>query len=280
MEKKLISIIFLVSLLYPTLTLASYKAFQVDTGGTLTTSLVSYYKLEDVNDFWSTNNLTNNASVAFNAGKINNAADAGASNTTKYLNNTGNLGIDGGAVSMAGWVNVTTQPGTGVLASMFSQGSTASQVGYIMYYRDIAGTKYFTWDRLKANVSDTLAQQAWTATAGTWYHVAGTYDGTNIFLYINGVQYASTTASGNGASGINQGFSIFNNTPQTGNFFSGLTDELGVWNRALTQQEITDLYNGGSGQTMTTVSSPVQGVASFILQTASLILNSGTLIIK
>ncbi len=27
-------------------------------------------------------------------------------------------------------------------------------------------------------------------------------------------------------------------------------DEVGFWGKALTQTEITDLYNGGSGQTM------------------------------
>ena len=28
-------------------------------------------------------------------------------------------------------------------------------------------------------------------------------------------------------------------------WFKGLIDDIGIWNRALTQQEITDLYNGG-----------------------------------
>ena len=61
------------------------KSFQVDTGGTLTTGLISYYQLEDRLDFYSTNDLTNNGSTAFVAGKVNNAADFGSPNTTKWL---------------------------------------------------------------------------------------------------------------------------------------------------------------------------------------------------
>ena len=32
--------------------------------------------------------------------------------------------------------------------------------------------------------------------ATTWYHVAGTYDGTTLRFYVNGVQDASATAAG------------------------------------------------------------------------------------
>ena len=46
------------------------KKFTIDTNRTLTTNLVAYYKLEDVNDFWGSYNLTNYNSVQFNAGKV------------------------------------------------------------------------------------------------------------------------------------------------------------------------------------------------------------------
>ena len=40
-------------------------------------------------------------------------------------------------------------------------------------------------------------------------------------------------------------------TSEVQNYFSGLVDECGVWNKALSTTEIGDLYNGGSGQTIT-----------------------------
>jgi hypothetical protein len=36
---------------------------------------------------------------------------------------------------------------------------------------------------------------------------------------------------------------------QRDGYYSGTIDDIGIWNRALTQQEITDLYNGNSGIT-------------------------------
>ena len=59
------------------------KIFQVDASGTLTTSLSDYYKLEDTADFWGTDNLTNNGSLSFAAGKVNNAASFNGS--SQYL---------------------------------------------------------------------------------------------------------------------------------------------------------------------------------------------------
>ena len=67
------------------------KHFQVDSGGTLLTNLISYYKLDDVNDYYASNNLTNNNTVTFVTGKIGNAGDFEV-DSTQYLSNTGNLG--------------------------------------------------------------------------------------------------------------------------------------------------------------------------------------------
>jgi hypothetical protein len=68
------------------LTSTSAKHFQVDSGSTLTNGLTSYYKLEDTSDYYGTSTLTNNGTSSFNAGKVGNAWDGGASNSTKYLN--------------------------------------------------------------------------------------------------------------------------------------------------------------------------------------------------
>ena len=110
---------------------SSVKAFQIDTQGTLTANLQSYYKLEDANDFWSTNNLTNNNGVTFDSGIVNNGADFGSTNTNKTLSTTSTLSIDGGAMSMGCWVNITTVPGNYDIAI---QGNNSSKVLYYLEY--------------------------------------------------------------------------------------------------------------------------------------------------
>jgi hypothetical protein len=86
-----------------------------------------------------------------------------------------------------------------------------------------------------------------------WHHVAGTYDGSTIALYVDGVLAASTAHSGSISS--NSGFlSIGSEDGRTGTcpscvgtrYYKGLIDEVTLYNRALTAGEITDLYNAGS----------------------------------
>ncbi|MBP9771847.1 MAG: LamG domain-containing protein [Candidatus Pacebacteria bacterium] len=80
------------------------------------------------------------------------------------------------------------------------------------------------------------------ATAGVWYHVAWTYDGTNVKLYINGneeTNFVQNTGSGNIAD-RNEDYAIGarnNAALPTG----GLIDDLRIYNRALSDDEIEAL---------------------------------------
>ncbi len=89
--------------------------------------------------------------------------------------------------------------------------------------------------------SHTIAQR------GVWYHVAGTYDGNQSILYVNGVAEASAIA----------GFALnYDTTPlyigTTGtyapylNFFGGLIDETSIYDRALSAAEIHAIYQARS----------------------------------
>ena len=72
----------------------------------------------------------------------------------------------------------------------------------------------------------------------TWYHLALIYDGTNLILYINGIEAGSTSASGqitNESVPLKVGRLVF----QTTNFdLDGQADEVGLWSVALTAEQI------------------------------------------
>ena len=68
-----------------------------------------------------------------------------------------------------------------------------------------------------------------------------TFDGNTMKLFMNGSLVNSQTQTGNIQTGnIPLRFGM-----REGNFqyFNGKIDDIGIWNRALTQQEITNLYN-------------------------------------
>ncbi len=90
-----------------------------------------------------------------------------------------------------------------------------------------------------------------TLTTGTWHQIFYVYDSgaSTLTLYIDGVNGGSVSSSGTGTGGCTADFSL-GATNGGGNKLSGQIDEVGAWKKALSQQEITDLYNGGAGQTI------------------------------
>jgi hypothetical protein len=74
----------------------------------------------------------------------------------------------------------------------------------------------------------------------TWTHLASTYDGSMLRMYLNGVQVGSTTVTGNMKTG--SGPLRIGGNSLWGEYFQGLIDEVRVYNRALTASEIqTDM---------------------------------------
>ena len=75
----------------------------------------------------------------------------------------------------------------------------------------------------------------------TWYHLVGTYDGTDAKLYINGEVKGTAIGSGNiRVSTTNVYIGQWGDGTAR---FNGLIDEVRIYNRALTAAEISDLYN-------------------------------------
>lgn len=97
-----------------------------------------------------------------------------------------------------------------------------------------------------------------TASAGTgyndgnWHHLVITFTAsgnvTNIAIYVDGSSLSVTTTGTTALNTTATDFYIGNSS--SGGItttFSGTLDEFGLWSRALTSDEVTSLYNGGSG---------------------------------
>ncbi|HKU15107.1 MAG TPA: LamG-like jellyroll fold domain-containing protein [Steroidobacteraceae bacterium] len=73
-------------------------------------------------------------------------------------------------------------------------------------------------------------------TSGEWHHVAGTYDGTMVVLYVDGARVASAARAG--AVAVSTAALMLGNRKELDRAFDGGLDEVRVWRRALTQTEL------------------------------------------
>ena len=79
-------------------------------------------------------------------------------------------------------------------------------------------------------------------TDGTWMHIAATYDGATIRLYINGIEEGSLVASITIAT---NDLPLAIGAQSDGiRFFQGALDQVRVYNRALSAEEIAGLVGG------------------------------------
>jgi len=87
---------------------------------------------------------------------------------------------------------------------------------------------------------------------GQWHFAVVTNDGSNLRLYIDGVQVAVKSTGGaspesSGTKPVRVGANSRVTPP--GNFFTGEVDEVRVWNDDLTAQQVADAFSGSSFNT-------------------------------
>ncbi len=122
--------------------------------------------------------------------------------------------------------------------------------------------------RLKTNGnSTTLVATTGALSENTWYHVAATYDGAMMRLFLDGTEVGSTAKTGTLTTNSAVGAFIGANPPVIDNPWKGEIDEVRIWNTARTQAQIqangsSELtgneaglqayyqFNEGSGQTI------------------------------
>ena len=79
---------------------------------------------------------------------------------------------------------------------------------------------------------------------GVWQHWVATYDGSALILYLNGMQAAQQPASGPlGTSGeLYLGHDFIANSPSYKRYFNGMMDEVQVYDKALSAEEVKALH--------------------------------------
>jgi hypothetical protein len=180
------------------------------------------------------------------------AFDSSGNNATGTLVGAGwtTAGRFGGALSLNGTSGEVDLPALGTfyksgftLEAWVQKQSSKLDVGVVgswvsgqsgpMIWVDHSAGRY----RLTlGNDAGTYLDSGRTPTIGGWQHVAATYDGSVARFYVDGVETAARSFTGNVGDSNTWRIGAYGAT--AGNFFDGLVDNVRVYSRALTASEI------------------------------------------
>ena len=140
------------------------------------------------------------------------------------------------AITIEAWVFATKNSG---IQNVVSKSSQSVNNGYIFPRTDNGWSSVITYLHI-GGTWRTLS--ATYPSLNAWHHLAVTYDGSNIILYIDGVLSASQARTG--AITANGNVLALGNQPGFSEYFGGSLDELRIWNIARTQMQIqSQMYN-------------------------------------
>lgn len=225
-------------------------------------NLISYWKMEEASsatrvDAHGNNDLSNNGSVVQGTGKIGFGADFERGDAGDYLSITdaAQTGLDLVTdFTINWWVNLETAvgaAGAGQYGLWYKYEGT--NVRSLRIYLDRpAAVDNFNMVTSTDGTSGTLVtltdSLGTTLSTGTLYMITVTYDlsaGT-MELFLNGSSLG-TTAGGNTTIANTTAPLYIGAEPGNGVYFDGVMDELSVWNRIVTSEEIAEIYNAGAG---------------------------------
>jgi len=209
----------------------------------ITNGLVAYYPFDgNANDeSGNANHGTIQGGGTYGSGKVGQAFYLNGMNA--YIEVASSPALQPtNAFSAEAWVNYDRITGSGDGAVIVSKGNQAS--GPTDWALSISTNR-----KLRPHVY--INGSGWwyfdcatTLTTGVWYHVAMVYDGTNITGYVNGMADGSETPGPSTAQASDGTLSIgvHHYGGNLAGYFPGQIDELGIYNRALSSNEVAALY--------------------------------------
>jgi hypothetical protein len=221
----------------------------------------------NANDIIGTNNGTL-VNIAFTNGMVNQGFYLnGTSAYVQVADAAGQLNFDvrSNNFTVALWVNLASPNGREYL--IIDRGTQLNQpVSYQLFFDP-------TWDKFSAgcwdnSVGNVKVLSVTSPTTNTWYHVAMVCDTGVIKLYVNGNREIGSPAPDGSLTNIPANYGSTRNAegartigryagPTYGNYLHGVLDEVQVFNRALSSNEIAAIYNaGGAGECPPTPTGP------------------------
>ena len=215
-------------------------------GVTLKTNLISVWELDETSgatatDEHGTNNGTNFGATINQTGIIDKAYDY-TGGTTERVELTTGLFEGNAESSVSVWFKVDNTSGTKGIVTQWYDGTVNKRS--VLIRLSNASLQFYTY------TTSQVGGTYYTVSTATWYHVVCVYNGSTMRIYVDGtLDGTSFSQTGNLGAGTDHVGYVGNYYTATATTLShdGLIDQVAIWDRALTQTDVDDLYNSGSG---------------------------------
>jgi hypothetical protein len=215
----------------------------------------SYVPTNGLVGYWPFNGNANDQTPNSNNGTVN-----GASLTTDRFGNS-NSAYDFDGISnyitvldnnvfnmqnftISTWVKNSSTAPTVLARYILNKGCNTPSPSFRLYYENDGTLQQYVSDCWVPN----RVYQNGPSSNNLWVNLIYSYDGQNLKMYVDGVLYGTTNQSGSLTNNNNPMYigcsTATSNCPQLSAFYAGKIDDIGIWNRALSQQEITNMYSG------------------------------------
>lgn len=215
----------------------------------------SYVPSNGLIGYWPFNGNANDQTPSGNNGTVN-----GATLTTDRFGNS-NSAYDFDGISnyitvldnnvfnmqnftISTWVKNSSTASFIPARYILNKGCNSPTASFRLYYENDGTLQEYVSDCWVPN----RVYQNGPSSNNLWTNIIYSYDGQNLKMYVDGVLFGTTNQSGSLTNNNDPMYigcsTATSNCPQLSAFYAGKIDDIGIWNRALTQQEITNMYNG------------------------------------
>lgn len=209
-------------------------------------NLQGYWRLESDGTDSGTNgyNLTASGTPTHVAGRFGSAADFELDNSQfYYIDSFANIDVTT-SFTMSAWAKPETITNTGFVC--MADSTLTERKELVM---NSAGQYSFVCTGLSTTSTD---NSTYKANVGGWDHVCGVYDQSNnkLKLYVNGILDKNISTSGT-PNVIGNRFAI-GKRGDFNQYYDGVIDDVAIFDRALSDSEVLELYQGGADIRITT----------------------------
>jgi len=153
-------------------------------------------------------------------------------------------------VSISAWIKTSSNDGL-----VFVKGLTSSWGYYLVVDTNNKANIGLVTDGTQKNLASTAS-----VADGKWHHIVGTYNGTTQTVYVDGVGNSQTVSGSIRTNSDISTIGVFNGGASSK--FTGLIDDVRIYNRALSVGEVSQLYKYGQKVTKQTIGTFCPSIAS------------------